>query len=127
MDIATAEEIKTREIPIESDHLLKAGMEEYERGQRLRQRVITADNYICLERARIVTRCNRETEGDNILLQRAKMFDEIMRGISVYILEDELVVGHQAGKQRSAPIFPEIAVEWIEKEIDTFETSFSGT
>lgn len=122
MSTAAVEEIKVQEVQIETDHVIMSGMDAYERGQRLRQKVITADNYICLERARIVTRCHRETEGENILAQRAKMFDEILKGISVYILDDELVAGHQAGKQRSAPLFPEFAVEWIKQEIDTFET-----
>ncbi len=108
-------------VAIEPEHVLKPGMKEYERGQRLRKRVISASPYICLERARIVTRAYRETENRHILTRRAGAFDRILKGISVYILDDELIVGHQAGRQRSAPLFPEFAVEWINNEIDTFE------
>ncbi len=107
---------------IEPEHILKPGLVEYERGQRLRKRVISVNPYICIERARLVTQSYRETEHEHILVRRAKAFDLILRGISVYILEDELIVGHQASRQRSAPLFPEFAVKWIYDEIDNFET-----
>jgi pyruvate formate-lyase/glycerol dehydratase family glycyl radical enzyme len=109
-------------IPHQPSHVLKGGMEEYERGQRLRMRVISVDPHICIERARIVTRAYREMEREPVILKRAKTFDRILRSISVYILEDELIVGHQASTQRSAPLFPEFAVEWVNQEIETFET-----
>ncbi|MFW6181323.1 MAG: pyruvate formate lyase family protein, partial [Spirochaetota bacterium] len=110
--------------PVEhrSEHVLEPGTPEYDRGQFLRRRVITVDPHICIERARLVTESYRETENEPVLIRRARAFDRILRGISVYILDRELIVGHQAGTQRSAPLFPEFAVEWIDREIDTFET-----
>lgn len=122
MTTGVAEKQDTGSVAVEPDHVIRPGMKEYERGQRLRERVISVDPYICLERARIVTQAYRETEKEHILARRAIAFDRILKGISVYILDDELIVGHQAGRQRSAPLFPEFAVEWINKEIDTFET-----
>jgi formate C-acetyltransferase len=97
-------------------------MEEYERGQRLRHRVVTVQPHICLERTRLVTGSYRETEGEHVLVRRSKALDRILKNISVYILDDELIVGHQESTQRSAPLFPEFAVEWVDQEIDTFET-----
>jgi len=126
MDLITARTHErcweAQEFPVQPEHILRQGMEAYERGQRLRKRVITVDPHICIERARIVTASYRETEGEHVLVRRSKAFDRIMRGISVYILDDELIVGHQASTQRSAPLFPEFAVEWVNQEIDTFET-----
>jgi pyruvate-formate lyase len=116
------EAILSKPVEIDTEHVLNPGMAEYERGQRLKNRVISAQPYICIERARIVTEAYRETESEHMLTRRAEAFDRILRGISVYILEDELVVGHQASRQRSAPLFPEFAVEWINNEIDTFES-----
>ena len=106
----------------DTEHVLSKGMAAYERGQRLRERVINAENYVCIERARIATKIYREHEGENIYAVRSKVFDAIAREMKIYILDDELIVGHQAEKQRSAPIFPEMAVEWIAEEIDIFET-----
>jgi formate C-acetyltransferase len=102
--------------------LLEPGMEEYERGQRLRERVISVQPRICVERARFVTQSYRKTEHESILVRRAAAFDHILRNTTLFILPDELIVGHQASTQRSAPLFPEFAVEWIREEIDLFET-----
>jgi pyruvate formate-lyase/glycerol dehydratase family glycyl radical enzyme len=119
---ATTTEAAIQNIDIEPEHILDPGMPQYERGQRLRKRVISVDPHVCIERARIVTRSYKQTEGEHVLVRRAKAFDSILRNISVYILDDELIVGHMASKQRSAPLFPEFAVEWVNQEIDTFET-----
>jgi pyruvate formate-lyase/glycerol dehydratase family glycyl radical enzyme len=107
---------------INTEDVLEKDSREYDRCQRLRERVINAQSHICLERAKIITRVYQQTEGEDILKRRAKAFDAILKEISVYILDDELIVGHQSGKQRSAPLFPEFAVEWILEEIDDFET-----
>jgi len=108
--------------PLKPDHLLEPGTAAYERGQRLRRRVITVDPHLCIERARYVTEVYRKTEHEHILVRRSKAFDAVLQSIRVYILDDELVVGHQASRQRSAPLYPEFAVEWIADEIDLFET-----
>jgi formate C-acetyltransferase len=122
--IVAEREEQLQEPPVEhrSEHVLEPGTPEYERGQFLRGRVITVDPHICIERARLVTESYRETENEPVLIRRARAFDRILRGISVYILDRELIVGHQASTQRSAFLFPEFAVEWIDREIDTFET-----
>ncbi len=109
-------------VSLEPEHILKPGMREFDRGQRLRSRVISVNPHICIERARFVTQVYRETEHEHILIRRTKAFDRILRNISVYILDDELIVGHQASRQRSAPLFPEFAVSWLVDEIDTLET-----
>ena len=104
---------------MEPDHVLKPGMPEYERGQRLRARVISAEPHICIERARLVTEAYLEHGHEDIYTLRAKAFDRVLRGIRVYILDDELIAGHQASRQRSAPLFPEFAVQWIIDELDS--------
>ena len=121
-DTAAPAHFDTGKFSVQSDHVLKEGTAEYERGQQLRTRVISASPYLCIERARLVTQSYRETEHEHILTRRAKAFDSIMRNMNVYILDDELIVGHQASRQRSAPLYPEFAVEWIRDEIDLFET-----
>jgi formate C-acetyltransferase len=95
---------------------------QYARCQRLRERVISVKPEICVERARIITRVYKENEKEDIFVKRAKAIDAILREMSIYILDDELVVGHQSSKQRSAPLFPDFAVDWVVREIDTFAT-----
>lgn len=111
-----------KQMDITPDHVLVPGTPAYERGQKLRHQVISAKNYLCIERARLVTQVYKEYEGENIFSVRAKAFEKLMKEMTIYILGHELIVGHQAEKQRSAPVFPEYAVEWIREEIDIFET-----
>ncbi len=42
--------------------------------------------------------------------------------MSIFIGPDELIVGNQASRPRSAPIFPEYSWEWILEELDTLPT-----
>jgi pyruvate formate-lyase/glycerol dehydratase family glycyl radical enzyme len=121
-DTAVPVRIDTAKLSLHPEHVLKEGSAAFERGQRLRKRVISTRPHICIERARFVTEVYRETEHEHILTRRAEAFDRILRNMSVYILDDELIVGHQASRQRSAPLYPEFAVEWIREEIDLFET-----
>lgn len=108
-------------ISIEADDVLHIMSKEHARGQRLKARVISAKPHVCIERARIVTRVYKETESEHILYRTAKAFDAVLKEMSIYILDDELIVGHQSSMQRSAPLFPEFSVEWIADEIDIFE------
>ena len=109
-------------IVVQREDVLPEGTEGYARGQRLKKAVIEATNYVCIERALLATEAYQMYECDPIAVKRAKVFDHILRNMRVYILPDELIVGHQAESQRSAPIFPEFAVDWIVDEIDQFET-----
>lgn len=107
---------------ITMDDVLVAGTSGFERTQRMRERVVNVQPEVCLERALIATRVYKENEHLSPLPLRAKVFDAVMKEMSLFILEDELIVGHQSSKHRSAPLFPEFAVEWIDDEIETFYT-----
>ena len=41
--------------------------------------------------------------------------------MTIYIGDDDLLVGNTASKPLAAALFPEFAVDWIEEELDTFE------
>ncbi|MDL2252469.1 glycyl radical protein [Ruminococcaceae bacterium OttesenSCG-928-I18] len=112
----------TRDITIDIQDALPQGSAGFERCQRLRDRVIQVEPYFCTERAVLLTESYKQTEGEHMMLRRAKALDHILRNMKVYILSDELIVGHQAPKQRSGNVFPEYAVQWIYDEIDEFET-----
>jgi pyruvate formate-lyase/glycerol dehydratase family glycyl radical enzyme len=73
---------------------------------------------LCPQRAEIITDSFRQTEGLPIDLRRARAFEAILARMSIYISADELVVGNQARRPRSAPIFPEFDVDWIDRELD---------
>jgi len=76
---------------------------------------------ICPERAEIITDCFMRTEGQPIVLRRAKAFAEILDKMTVYIEPGALIVGNQAGANFAAPVFPEYSYDWVIAELDEFE------
>ena len=98
-------------------HLLDAG---YQRCQRLGERAIGIRPYLCTERALLATKVYQATESEPYIIRRAKVLAHILQNMSIYILDDELIVGHQATRQRGGNLFPEFAVEWIAQEFDRF-------
>lgn len=90
------------------------------RTELIKKNVISITPEICLERARIITEAYKENESLPIIIKRAKALEKILAEMAIYIYSDELIVGNQASKPRAAPIFPEMGVNWIEKEIDKF-------
>ena len=87
-----------------------------ERVPNLIRNILDATPEICFERAVLLTQSYRETEGEPVILRRAKALDKILSEMTVYIQEDELIVGNLASKPLSAPFFPEYG--W-EKSLDT--------
>lgn len=89
---------------------------------RIKARLRSIRPRICAERAVLVTRSFQETEGEEEILRHAKALDAVLRGMTVYIAEDELIVGNQASAPNASPLFPEAAVAWLEEDLDRFET-----
>ena len=74
------------------------------------------------ERAKLATEAIEAYAFEPPVLQKAYMLSHILRNMTVFIQDGELVVGNQADKPRSAPVFPEFTSEWIVDEIDDFAT-----
>lgn len=72
------------------------------------------------ERAKLATEAIQKYAFEPPVLQKAYMLDHILRNKKIFILDGELIVGNQADKPRSAPVFPEYTSEWILNEIDDF-------
>ncbi len=86
------------------------------RTDRLRNELLDTRPRICPERARIFTASMKTTEGQPIVKRRAKAYDDVLRQMSQYVRDGELLVGNLASTPRGAPVFPEYSVEWIERE-----------
>ncbi|MBZ4667937.1 MAG: glycyl radical enzyme [Defluviitaleaceae bacterium] len=98
-----------------------------ERIKKLKDEVVSIKPKICIERARLITESYKETESLPMVMRRAKALEKILLNMSIYISEGELIVGNQASKPRSAPIFPEYSWDWIAEEIDSFEEFIEET
>jgi pyruvate formate-lyase/glycerol dehydratase family glycyl radical enzyme len=77
-------------------------------------------HYLDSDRAVWVTQAYQETEGEPIEIRRAKAFEKILAGIKVYILPDELIVGHLASRPRSCQVYPDLSRICFE-ELEDFE------
>lgn len=97
-----------------------------ERIARLRTKNLTQQPEICSERAQIVTRAYEKYKDLPPLLLRAKTFEAIMQEMTIWIADDELIVGNQAKMTKGAPVYPEFSVDWIIKELDSFSTRTSS-
>ncbi len=93
-----------------------------ERIRRLRELFLNTKKSICIERARIVTRAYQELTQEPVILKRAKVLDRILSEMTIYIKEDELIVGHNASRTGGLPVVPEVQANWIGKQLDDFAT-----
>ncbi len=89
-----------------------------ERLARLKDRMLSTKPTLCLERARTYTQVYREHECLPIARKRGLALRKTLEGMSIYIDEDELIVGSHSARTKAAPIFPEYATLWLEKEIE---------
>ena len=73
-------------------------------------------------RAVLLTESYQQTEGEPIILRRAKAFAHILAHIPITIRPLELIVGSRSKNPRGAQLFPEYSYEWLEAEFDTLAT-----
>ena len=73
---------------------------------------------ICIERPRLITKSYRETEGDPIVLRRAKALAELLDNMTIYILPHEKIVGNPTSKPSTLIHYPELFWSWVDKAID---------
>ncbi len=74
------------------------------------------------DRAVLITESYKATEGQPIVLRRAKAFAHILENLPITIRPYELVVGSNSKAPRGCQVFPEYSYEWLEAEFDTVAT-----
>lgn len=72
-------------------------------------------------RAVLLTEMYQETEGQPIVMRRAKAFAHVLDNIPIVIRDGELVVGSTTIAPRGCQTYPEFSFEWLEAEFDTVE------
>jgi formate C-acetyltransferase len=91
------------------------------RVEKVKERFLTITPEICVERAQLITESYKETEDLPVPIRRAKALAKILDGMTIFIQDDELVVGNQCTKPRGAPVYPEFSCKWLEAELDRLE------
>ncbi|MBW1840271.1 MAG: glycyl radical protein [Deltaproteobacteria bacterium] len=87
-----------------------------ERIQRLRTRSLEAQPSLTLERADLVTQFYKSgiAQKVSIPVQRALAYKYILENKSIYIGEDELIVGERGPFPKATPTYPEVCVHSVE-------------
>ena len=91
------------------------------RMQKFREELVDAKPYVCVERAQITTETYRKNQDQPLVLRRALMYKNILERMSIFIEPKTLLAGNHASRNRSAPIFPEYAMDWVIAELDEFD------
>ncbi|MBN1315414.1 MAG: hypothetical protein JXA42_08100, partial [Anaerolineales bacterium] len=73
------------------------------------------------ERAVLATRSYAATEGQPMLIRRARMMEAILDGVEVLIRPGELIVGIKTPAILGSPLYPEVASDWVEEELESIE------
>lgn len=84
---------------------------------KMRERYRETAPELCISRYKLITEFYMEHPEMHGIIKRAKCFKYICENIPVEIFEDEVIVGVQAEKFRSAAIYPENSVDWLKEEL----------
>jgi formate C-acetyltransferase len=77
---------------------------------------------ISIKRAIAFTASHKNSEGESVIIRRAKAFKDVCESIPVTIFDDELVVGSIGEFRKSGIICPEYSWKWVNDEMDSFES-----
>ena len=77
------------------------------RTARLREAHLKLQATCCLDRLRIETRVMKETEGEPMVIRRAKIFAAATREMPIEIMPDELIIGHAGARPFSRDLVPD--------------------
>lgn len=92
-----------------------------ERIESARKNYINAKPAISYERARIWTESHKKTEGESVVIRRAKAFRDTCEQIDVTIFQGELIVGAIGEFRKCGILTPEFSWTWVDKEMDNFD------
>ncbi|MCS2155606.1 formate C-acetyltransferase [Scandinavium sp. H11S7] len=90
--------------------------------QRLKDALFAHPREISLERALLYTESHRQSEGEPVILRRAKATAYILDNVNIAIREDELIAGNRTVQPRAGIVSPEMDPYWLLKELDRFPT-----
>lgn len=87
------------------------------RAERLRDKFLATTPSVCSERSTIITQAYKDFQAFPAILKRAKTLQRILEKMSIWIADEELIIGNQARYPRSSPVFPEFSFSWVISEM----------
>lgn len=77
---------------------------------------------ISVKRALAFTSSHKQTEGEAVILRRAKAFKAVCETIPVTIFDNELIVGSIGEFRKCGIVCPEYSWQWVDREMNSFES-----
>jgi formate C-acetyltransferase len=75
---------------------------------------------ISVKRALAFTASHKQTEGESVIIRRAKAFKAVCETIPATIFDHELIVGAIGEFRKCGIVCPEYSWQWVDKEMDSF-------
>ena len=85
---------------------------------RLRKALADQKPKVCSERCNIFTESIKRNHAKPIAIRRAEAYYDVLTNMSIWVNDDELIVGNQAKWPKAAPIYPEYSTQWLVDEIN---------
>lgn len=93
-----------------------------DRIEKLKEKLLTTYPEIDLEDAKILTESFLETQGEPLVLRKAKAFLKQCREKTVKIWDHELIVGNSGSKIRGGILSADVCWSVLDRELDTINT-----
>ncbi|WP_333854723.1 formate C-acetyltransferase [Leclercia sp.] len=88
--------------------------------QRLKDALFANPREISLERALLYTASHQQTEGEPVMIRRAKATAYILDHVEIAIRDEELIAGNRTVKPRAGIMSPEMDPYWLLNELEQF-------
>jgi formate C-acetyltransferase len=88
--------------------------------EEFKQSYINSKPSISVKRALAFTASHKQTEGEAVIIRRAKAFKAVCESIPVTVFDNELIVGAIGEFRKSGIICPEYSWKWVDDEMDSF-------
>ncbi|MCB6200962.1 glycyl radical protein [Extibacter muris] len=98
---------------------IKNGASYLNRIERLKNKVLNTIPSIDVENARILTESFKQTEGEPLVIRKAKAFYQQCQTKTIFIQEDELIVGSPGSRIRAGILNPDVSWHVLEEEYET--------
>lgn len=83
-------------------------------------KIINYHPEICIERAQLITDFYNSTKLKSSILRFAKAIEYILSNMSIKIRKEELIVGDRTTKFIGTPLYPEVRIDSIEADIESY-------
>lgn len=92
------------------------------RAQAIKDSLFARNRQVSLERARLYMESYQETEGEPVIIRRAKALRHLLEHHEIVVDNHDLLVGNRSSTPRAGVISPEMSPYWIDDELDEFPT-----